>query len=210
MIRPVYQDFLFPTAVYVGGEGEAKYWTQTLPLYEFFNVTQPLFVPRNQFLVFERKQQKLFDKLDIKISDLSKTSKEFLDERLSDTDLSSEKIFSDFLTSLTSIYKPFEHRLVEVNAGLEKFTKKTRTSIDSSISKLKGKYEQALLEREKTQVNQFETLRAYFYPENLPQDRVISFANYIMRYGTTFIDQIHAEIEVKERFSYTALSLNDK
>ena len=47
MLRPICQDFLFPTAVYVGGPAEVCYFAQVMPNYSFFNLVPPIVFQRN-------------------------------------------------------------------------------------------------------------------------------------------------------------------
>jgi len=38
LLRPICQDYLFPTAFYIGGPSEISYFAQIKPLYEFYNI----------------------------------------------------------------------------------------------------------------------------------------------------------------------------
>ncbi|MBA4407090.1 bacillithiol biosynthesis cysteine-adding enzyme BshC, partial [bacterium] len=41
LLRPICQDFLFPTAFYVGGPGEISYFAQVSPLYNIYDINEP-------------------------------------------------------------------------------------------------------------------------------------------------------------------------
>jgi bacillithiol biosynthesis cysteine-adding enzyme BshC len=49
LLRPILQDSLLPTAAYVGGPAEVSYFAQLAPIYDAFDLTAPLVVPRARF-----------------------------------------------------------------------------------------------------------------------------------------------------------------
>ncbi len=49
LLRPILQDSLLPTAAYVGGPAEVSYFAQLAPIYDAFELTAPLVVPRARF-----------------------------------------------------------------------------------------------------------------------------------------------------------------
>lgn len=46
LLRPIFQDYLFPTAAYIGGPAEIAYFAQNHPWYEALDVKQPPVLPR--------------------------------------------------------------------------------------------------------------------------------------------------------------------
>ncbi|MGE5274357.1 MAG: bacillithiol biosynthesis cysteine-adding enzyme BshC [Verrucomicrobiota bacterium] len=49
LLRPLYQDLLFPTAAYVAGPSEVAYFAQLKPVYERFELPMPVVYPRKSF-----------------------------------------------------------------------------------------------------------------------------------------------------------------
>ena len=45
LLRPICQDYILPTAFYVGGPSEIAYFAQVMPLYEFYNIQAPVIYP---------------------------------------------------------------------------------------------------------------------------------------------------------------------
>jgi bacillithiol synthase len=70
LLRPLVQDTLFPTAAYVGGPAEVAYFAQLGPLYELYDLPQPLVVPRARFRCVDGKARRLLDKLGLTAADL--------------------------------------------------------------------------------------------------------------------------------------------
>lgn len=55
LMRPVFQDMLFPTLAYVAGPGELAYFAQNKVLYPLFNLELPLLYPRPGVTLVEPK-----------------------------------------------------------------------------------------------------------------------------------------------------------
>ena len=70
LLRPIYQDTLLPTVVYVGGPGEIAYFAQMKGVYEKFGLPMPVIYPRKSLTVVERNIDRLLAKYRLDISDL--------------------------------------------------------------------------------------------------------------------------------------------
>ena len=55
LLRPLYQDALFPTAAYVAGPSEIAYFAQLAPVYERFGLPMPVVYPRKSVTLLEEE-----------------------------------------------------------------------------------------------------------------------------------------------------------
>jgi bacillithiol synthase len=55
LLRPLYQDALFPTAAYVAGPSEIAYFAQLAPVYELFGIPMPVVVPRKSVTLLDEE-----------------------------------------------------------------------------------------------------------------------------------------------------------
>lgn len=67
ILRPIVQDHLLPTFAYVGGPSEIAYFGQFKKIYEFFDIPEPLIVPRPFITILEKKIKKAADKYGLTI-----------------------------------------------------------------------------------------------------------------------------------------------
>ncbi|NMB82088.1 MAG: bacillithiol biosynthesis cysteine-adding enzyme BshC, partial [Ignavibacteria bacterium] len=62
LLRPICQDYLFPTGFYVGGPSEISYFAQVTPLYDLYGLTEPIIYPRSAATILEKGVQTILDK----------------------------------------------------------------------------------------------------------------------------------------------------
>ena len=70
VLRPLYQDTLLPTAVYIGGPGEIAYFAQFKSAYEWAGIPMPMILPRETATLIEDRFEKLSEKQGIAIADI--------------------------------------------------------------------------------------------------------------------------------------------
>ncbi|MBU0518533.1 bacillithiol biosynthesis cysteine-adding enzyme BshC, partial [bacterium] len=61
-LRPIFQDYLFPTAAYLAGPSEIAYFSQLKPLYNHLDVRMPAIIPRLSLTLIEAKIKKILDR----------------------------------------------------------------------------------------------------------------------------------------------------
>jgi bacillithiol biosynthesis cysteine-adding enzyme BshC len=76
VLRPLYQEFILPNLAYIGGPGEVGYWLQLKSTFDAVNVTFPLIVLRDSFLLLDAKTQEVMTKLCLTDADLVLTTDE--------------------------------------------------------------------------------------------------------------------------------------
>ena len=61
-LRPLAQDTLLPTAVYIAGPGEVAYFAQLRGLYEWAGIPMPVIYPRASATFVEKRIQRVLDR----------------------------------------------------------------------------------------------------------------------------------------------------
>ncbi|HSR17800.1 MAG TPA: bacillithiol biosynthesis cysteine-adding enzyme BshC, partial [Ignavibacteriaceae bacterium] len=70
LLRPVCQDYLFPTGFYIAGPSEISYFAQALPLYNIFQIQPPIFYPRSSATIMEKNISSIMEKFGLEIRDV--------------------------------------------------------------------------------------------------------------------------------------------
>src|SRR6185369_16032905 len=77
LLRPVLQDYMIPTAAYVGGPAELAYFAQSAVIYETLLGYMPRLVSRSGFTLFDARTAKLMDRYHLHVKDLFHGETEF-------------------------------------------------------------------------------------------------------------------------------------
>jgi uncharacterized protein YllA (UPF0747 family) len=185
LLRPILQDTLLPTAVYVGGPAEVSYFAQLAPLYAAYDLPMPLIVPRARLRLIEPKTARLLEKLELESGQVERSEDDLL---LAARRPASARLKPGALSS--ALLQPLTERLAEVQEALLKETpeirtalEKTRHHIETAIAKLTAKYEKALLHQDDALVADVRRLQQSLYPGGVPQERFYGISYFAARYG---------------------------
>lgn len=139
VLRPVYQEWILPNLVYVGGGGEMAYWLQLKGVFDALDLQYPLIQVRNSVQIVDGVSLKKMNKLDYSFTDfLQSTDALKKDFVLNNTD--EEISFDDLNTAFDALEKVVEADILKVDKALENYGKgeltKMRKQIDNMQSKL--------------------------------------------------------------------------
>ncbi|MFH1195918.1 MAG: bacillithiol biosynthesis cysteine-adding enzyme BshC [bacterium] len=197
LLRPICQDYLLPTAFYVGGPSEVSYFAQVIPLYEIFDIEQPYIYPRSSITIIEKQIQKILEKYEITLNDL------FLDENMLNTrivksiaDFDLESAFAGSKQTIDLSLDRLKENLFAVDATMTELTEKTREKIQQLIEGLKTKATSSQVQKHDTALRQISKARNTLVPNGVLQERVLNFSYFANKYGLDIIKWLMNEITI--------------
>src|SRR5689334_7216194 len=112
-LRPVVQDFLLPTAAYIGGPAEVAYFAQIRAVYETLERPDPCVLPRASLTIIEHRHRKTLKKLKLQLPDffdglhaaITKVVEQSLDRETADTFTETERLISEQMDRLDASLK---------------------------------------------------------------------------------------------------------
>lgn len=198
-LRPVVQDYILPTVTYVAGPGEASYFAQLKGLYDYMNVNMPIIHPRVGFTIVESKVQRIMEKNDLELSDLtehyeklfSRISKQNAPEKL-------ELLLESSRSEIEATFEKLSSELIQIDPNLENVTESVRKKIDQQINILREKAYQLQRSRDEIMRSQIKRACMNIYPDSKPQERVFNVVQYLVLYGMNFLDELTSVIDSKD------------
>jgi bacillithiol synthase len=197
LLRPVAQSYLFPVIAVVCGPSEIAYWAQSRALFDRFDVTMPIVLPRMTATILERKIQSGVESLGHEITEFfgdiealinRHFEKSFPSDLTDQFDTEKQKTL-DGLARLKSVVVGFEptlERTFEVDAG----------KIAATWDHLEDKVFQAHKRRGDEIRARFYKLAVHLRPEGRPQERIFNIVYYINKYGFGFTERIMEQLPV--------------
>lgn len=107
ILRPLYQEVILPNLAYIGGGGEIAYWLELKSNFNSKNITFPILMLRNSFVVATEKQIEKIDKLQITWAELFLPQQELFNQKVKE--FSNFKI--DFSKQKETLRKQFSELL---------------------------------------------------------------------------------------------------
>jgi len=197
VLRPVCQDFIFPTAFYVAGPSEICYHAQIYPYYAIHNLTPPILYPRASATIIESKVQNILDKYGLNLKDFFKDL-ESLATMI--TDRNSEIVVQDLIqNSISEVEKPFQslrENLIKIDPTLEDVVKNALNKTIQSLEVVKEKALAAQKKKNEIIFRQIYKTSNILYPDENLQEREINFIYFANKYSLKFIDYIFENLDI--------------
>lgn len=207
LLRPICQDYLFPTGFYIAGPSEISYFAQITPLYDFYNIVTPIVYPRSSATLIEKNVSATLDKYDLTMNDIFlglDELKENVIAGLSENNI--ESAFKEASTEIELAFDRLKENLFVVDKTLVDASIRYREKIISSITELKTKAAKAQETKHETTIRQLARLSNLLYPLTNLQEREINFTYFYNKYGKDFIRKVYDDISVSE-FEHQIISL---
>ncbi|SDC49631.1 bacillithiol biosynthesis cysteine-adding enzyme BshC [Niabella drilacis] len=190
ILRPVFQEMILPNLLFVGGGGELAYWIQLKEVFNHYGIPYPLLVLRNSFLVLNRKQAVLAQKLGYRPAQLFRQLHELKNDWIkvhSEKDLDIEGA----LAGIKLVYAGLEAQAGPVDATLLRHIEALKTTTSKRIGELGKKMLRAEKRNHRDAMNQVTKLKEQLFPLNSLQERIENFIPFYAQYGSSLIDTLY-------------------
>jgi bacillithiol biosynthesis cysteine-adding enzyme BshC len=196
LLRPVIESALLPTVAYLGGPGELSYLALTPPVYQALGVPRQLPLPRWSGVLLEPRVERVLQKFEISLEDLL-APPGALEARLVRSQLPGEAVeaLTSIRRALQQGYEALSRSAGEVDPTLVRSVQGIEQQALAGTQEVEKKLVQHLKRRQETELGQIGRARNAVLPLNKPQERVLTVAPFLARYGTGLIFDLTDEIE---------------
>lgn len=207
LMRPVCQDYLFPTAFYVGGPGEIAYFAQALLLYNFFKVNKPVLFPRASVTLVEKSINSLLTKYNLKFTELF-SGKDKLAEKIINALSGSgiEETFNSSKEEIDKILEKMRTNFVDIDPQLADMAAKYKQKIFSYLDEYKAKAAEAQKRKYDVVIKQSQKAMNNLYPGSVLQERVFNYFYFSNKYGADLLNIMYDEIAI-DKFEHQLIML---
>ncbi len=196
LLRPVIESALLPTVAYLGGPGELSYLILTPPVYQGMGIPQQLPLPRWSGVLLEPRVERVLQKFQITLEDLLAPAGA-LEARLVRSHLPSEALeaLASIRQTLERGYEAIGRSATEIDPTLARSVQGVQQQALAGTQDVEKKLVQHLKRRQETELGQIGRARNAVLPLNKPQERVLTVAPFLARYGPDLILNLTDEIE---------------
>lgn len=194
LLRPVLQDYLLPTAVYVAGPGEVNYWAQLRYVFEVFNLQMPLVYPRASFTLVDPEIGRLLERCGVDSYEeiwqgLSKKKNELLLERDA---LGIKTQFQVLRENIAAVYNNTIDPLLDTYKNLKELQSGNLHRILHQLGYLEHKIWQQHGARHRDIDNDLHRILLNLYPKRRLQEQIFNIYTYLFHFGEGLIGDLLA------------------
>jgi bacillithiol biosynthesis cysteine-adding enzyme BshC len=189
LLRPVVEAQLLPTVAYVGGPAELAYLRQVGPLFAHLAVPQPVPTPRLSGFVVEAKVEKVLARFGLSTGDFGRPAGEL------ESAVVRESLPADAATSLERLraallerYAALSQAAMGIERTLARPVETARNQALHAVDETEKRLVGALKRNNDVVLQQLSRARTSLFPGGQPQERVLTVANFLARYGRPFLD----------------------
>jgi len=179
LLRPILQDSLLPTAAYVGGPAEVSYFAQLGPIYDAFEVTAPLVVPRARFRCIDASTRRRLAALGIGPDDVGRghvSAPAASTPALASTARAQILALVDGLAADAAAVAPADRNLARAAA-------RTRATVARAVERLTTRAARTAAVRDDVAVARLARVEAALCPAGVPQERAYGWPSLAGRIG---------------------------
>lgn len=181
-LRPITQDFMLPTALFVVGPGEIRYVAQLKGVYEFHGVAMPLVWRRPLLTFVEPAPARMLGTLDIDAYEFQQRH-EMIAERLILERAGVAAEFTGAVTEMIELIEQQKERVLAIDPSLVRPVSRAGQQAERALARLRRQAASSLARRDEITTRQFARLRHHLLPLGGPSERIISVWSHIAKFG---------------------------
>jgi bacillithiol biosynthesis cysteine-adding enzyme BshC len=197
LLRPAAESFMLPTVAYVAGPGELRYLALAEALYQPLGVERQLPVPRWSGMMIDARVDRVLAKFDASLGELLLPGHQ-LENRVVRANLPADAVTA--LAALRSTVSPSFSTLVGTAGAIDPTIERSLTSIGRRAAEQVDRAEQKLVnhlrKRQSVEARQILRARELVQPLGQPQERVVTLAPWLAKYGPSLLADLAAEIQL--------------
>jgi uncharacterized protein YllA (UPF0747 family) len=198
LLRPVVQDFMLPTAAYVGGAAELAYLAQSRVLYERLLGRQPVAFPRAGFTLVDERTHKKMERYGLAPANLLTADRalaDYIANRLIPSAL--RKRLDDTGASVSSALDALSGDLHRFDITLAAALETSRRKIEYQLGKIARKTASQIMNKDQQAQRDALALHGLVFPEKHLQERLYSIVPLIAKFGPGLIPEIYDAIRIE-------------
>jgi bacillithiol biosynthesis cysteine-adding enzyme BshC len=207
LLRPICQDYILPTAFYVGGPAEIAYFGQIVPNYEFFNVPKPFIYPRASATILEKNIVNLLEKFELSVKDVFQDNENIKNEIISNVaDIDINSVFDESVNEINIVIDNLKEKLFAIDPTLVDNANKSLDKIIHTLNIMRSKADSAMQRKHDTVLRQVDRIFLNLYPNGNYQERELNYISFAIKYGDDFVKWLFNELTIN-KFEHQILEI---
>lgn len=192
LLRPVFQDFILPTSLYIAGPAEIAYFAQSQVIYERVLGRTTAVLPRLSVTFVEPQIAEIMAKYEIALSDLFVLRPEDLAQRIGarSMPLEGKKKLAAAGNALDAELKSLTDWMHSLDPGLGRSAAVAASKMRYQMNRLRRMAANFQLQKESGLRREVEAVYLALFPERHLQERAIGAGYFLSRYGNSLMETL--------------------
>ncbi|NOT46363.1 MAG: bacillithiol biosynthesis cysteine-adding enzyme BshC [Acidobacteria bacterium] len=200
MLRPVVQDYLFPTLCYFGGGAEIAYFAQNSEVYRILGRSVTPILHRQSFTLVEAKHARTLAAYGLEFTDLFAGEAAVLPELVDKfIDPNTARLFGEAEENINAELLRLDQALSDIDITLAANLATRRRKIVYHIGALRKKYQLRRAEKDEIIGRRVRAAFTALLPNGHLQERTLNIISYLDRLGTGFVDTVYDSIDLDDK-----------
>ncbi|MDW7675553.1 MAG: bacillithiol biosynthesis cysteine-adding enzyme BshC [Bacillota bacterium] len=191
LLRPIFQDYLFPTVAYVGGPGEINYLAQIKELYQIFEINMPVIFPRARVTLITKEINDYLNNNSLEFPLSTKVISVFKDKVVLEKDING--FLDDFHQKMTLALEAYNSLITMVHKfepGLDELAQSNFNIINHQARYLQKKVWQVHKKKYKSEIENIDFIYKLLHPYGREQEMEINFLSLMGIFGKDLIKRL--------------------
>lgn len=191
ILRGVFQEFILPNLVFIGGGGELAYWLELKGVFESAGVPYPVLMLRDSFVLLNDKQYKHWTDMGFTLPELFLPENDLLNKLAALNNTQSLHLQAE-IGELQALYRKLSVIAGDTDPTLSEHVVALETKAVYRITELEKKIQRAARKQFATEQSRIQKLRAELFPGGSLQERKENAARFYAKEGRDWLQKIYA------------------
>jgi bacillithiol biosynthesis cysteine-adding enzyme BshC len=191
LLRPAIESALLPTVAYVAGPGELRYLSLAEAIYPLLGITRQRPLPRWSGILLDARVDRVLEKFSATLEELLEPGQK-LEARVVRAQLPSEvtHALESLRSGISANYEVLARAAVVIDPTIEKPIQTHAKQALEGTQDTEKRLVSHLKKRQATETQQIARARELVLPLGRPQERVLTVAPWLARYGPSLLTEL--------------------
>lgn len=195
ILRPIVQDFIFPSIAYVAGPGEIAYFAQCKEAYNAAGIPMPLIFPRASITLIEPDVARVLERYSYDIPAYNQHPfKLFRNYAIDQLSLDLDATVNDSIAQIQTAIHSLRDKAMNVHPSLYRSAESTKVRFEKELLRFK----EQVIKAQKKNTNEHQAhlrkVTTHLFPHQKLQERLISPLHFLNKYGLDFFTSLMEEV----------------
>lgn len=193
LLRPVIEATILPTVAYLAGPGELRYWQLTPPIYSRMRTRPQAALPRWSGIIVEPRVERALEAFGATLQELTATTSD-LERRVAGAGMptGTRKALDRLAAEIEQQFAVLEKEGAAIAPQLARALETLHRKLSWLAERTEGKVVAHLRRRDTDAMTRIGRARDSVLPLGRPQERTLTIAPFLARYGPGILDEIAA------------------